>query len=128
MTRRRVLAVVGLVLALAGLTVALVGPGRGSRAATPALAGPALFAAKGCASCHDGPDSMSPIGAGPPLSNAPAWAGTRRPGFDAAAYLAESMRDPGAFVSPAHTGQAVMPVLTLDDDEIDRLVAYLLDR
>lgn len=126
MTRRRALAVVGLVVAVGGLVVT-VASARAPTAA-PTLDGHALFVAKGCSSCHVGPDSTSPTGAGPPLADAAEWAGTRRPGVGAETYLAESMRDPGRFVSPVLVGTAEMPRLALTDDEIDRLVGYLLER
>ena len=47
----------------------------------------------------------------------------------AAAYLAESMRRPDAFISPAWRGggpTTAMPQLDLTDAEIDALVDYLL--
>jgi mono/diheme cytochrome c family protein len=127
-SRRAAVAAIGLVLSLAGLVLALVEPGGASTAPPAELAGASLFVAKGCASCHVGPDTSSQVQAGPPLVNAAAWAGSREPGLDAAAYLARSIRDPGAFVSPARAGEAVMPVLAVTDDEVDRLVQYLLGR
>ncbi|MET0146836.1 MAG: c-type cytochrome [Ilumatobacteraceae bacterium] len=129
--RRAAVATVGLALCIGGAAAALgrVGPSRaapvaGSTAA--GLDGAQLFAAKGCATCHAGPGSTAMAGVGPSLAEAARWAGTRRPGMDAATYLGDSMRDPGGFRSPASTSSAVMPVLTLTDDEIDRLVEHLL--
>jgi len=127
-SRRTVVAAIGLVFALTGLVLAVVGAGRGSDAAPAVLDGRALFVAKGCSSCHTGPDSTSEVNAGPPLVNASMWAGSRQPGADAATYLAQSIRDPGAFLSPQRQGDAVMPVLTVTPDEVDRLVNYLLER
>jgi mono/diheme cytochrome c family protein len=89
-----------------------------------------LFQAKGCASCHTGPDTTALLGGFPSLKDAPAWAATRRPGLGADRYLAESMRAPAAFVSPAFTGSigptTGMPQLPLTDAEIVALVDYLL--
>ena len=132
MRLRTWLAALGCLLALGG--VVLAAGGLGSTDSAPAgaaqavvLDGAQLFAAKGCAACHDGPDSQSPIQAGPPLVDAASWAAARRPGLDASAYLGESIREPGAFVSPAAPPGAVMPVLALSDAEIDLIVRYLLE-
>ena len=128
MSRRAVVAAVGLVIALTGLVLGAVGAGRGSDAAPAVLDGHALFVAKGCSSCHTGPDSTSEINAGPPLVAAAAWAGSRRPGTAAATYLAESIREPAAFLSPARDGDTEMPALAVSPDEVARLVDYLLGR
>lgn len=94
------------------------------------LDGAMLFKAKGCASCHNGPDSSSGVSGIPPRSSAIDWAGDRRPGMSAADYLAESMRTPSAFISPAFHGgmgpMTGMPDLNLSEAEIDSLVSYLL--
>lgn len=96
---------------------------------TTLLDGASLFLAKGCASCHTGPDSTSPHGL-PDLRDASTWAATRQPGQSAEQYLAESMRSPGAFISPEFDGPqgptSGMPTLALSEAEIDVLVAYLL--
>ena len=97
----------------------------------PALVGAMLFKVKGCASCHNGPDSSTGIYGVPPLTSASDWAGDRRPGMSAADYLAESMRTPSAFISPVFSGRhgpmTGMPDLNLDESEIAALVAYLLN-
>lgn len=94
----------------------------------PPIAGSVLFKAKGCASCHIGPDSSSGNSVGPPLTFARDWAGNRRPGLSAAQYLAESMRTPSVFISPALSSWsgATMPNLNLSETEITALVEYLL--
>ena len=96
---------------------------------TAGLDGAALFRAKGCASCHDGPDSTGSYGF-PSLADARSWAGTRTEGLSADGYLAESIREPWVFSSPAFrsTGGPVdaMPVLGLNDEEINAIVRYLL--
>lgn len=97
----------------------------------PVSIGAMLFQVKGCASCHNGPDSSLGFYGVPPLTEAGAWAGDRRPGMSAADYFAESMRTPSVFISPAFSSgfgpMTGMPDLNLDDAEIAALVTYLLD-
>ena len=91
--------------------------------------GAQLFRAKGCATCHDGPDSTAQFVEFPSLANAPSWAGDRRSGMSAAEYVAQSIRDPGAFISPAWVGggpTTAMPQLGLNEAEIAAVVDYLL--
>ena len=128
MSRRTVIAAVGLLVALTGLVLGAIGAGRSSDAAPAALDGHALFVAKGCSSCHSGPGSPSATNIGPPLLDAANWAGSRRPGVDAATYVAQSIREPAAFLSPARDGDTEMPALAVTSDEVDRLVDYLLER
>lgn len=96
------------------------------------LDGAALLQAKGCATCHDGPDSSAPIGAGfPSLADASAWAGDRRPNLSAVEYLSESIREPWAFMSPefspGNSGPTnAMPALELSEAEVSAIVEYLL--
>lgn len=64
---------------------------------------------------------------------APDWASDRRTGLNAAEYLAESIVAPNASVSPEfRPGPAgptnAMPQLRITADELDALVAYLLQR
>lgn len=105
------------------------------RAAGPsgaALDGAALFRAKGCATCHVGPDSNAGSPGLPDLSDTTAWADRRRSGYEAEEYLRESIRDPGVFMAPGYrwTGGPVsgMPTLAVSDAEVDALIAYLLAR
>jgi mono/diheme cytochrome c family protein len=104
--------------------------GNAASVGDPVSIGATLFQVKGCASCHNGPDSGSGFYGVPPLTEASTWAGDRRPGMSTADYLAESMRTPSTFISPAFSGgqgpMTGMPDLNLDDAEIDALVAYLL--
>ena len=102
-----------------------------SSSLAPASAdGAQLFRAKGCASCHDGPDSTALMVDFTSLAHASSWAGGRRDGLSAEEYITESIRDPSAFISPAWvrggptTG---MPDLGLTDAEIAAVVVYLLD-
>jgi cytochrome c oxidase subunit II len=89
-----------------------------------------LFQAKGCATCHTGPGSTSTFGSFPSLVDAAGWAGERRPGMAAAEYLAESIRNPSAFISPAFVPSGgpttAMPDLGLTEAEIAALVGHLL--
>jgi mono/diheme cytochrome c family protein len=102
-------------------------------AAAPGSAPPggaSLFHAKGCATCHTGPDSGAAFSEFPNLSDAPSWAATRVSGMSASEYIAQSIRDPIAVISPQFhsTGgpTAGMPTLALSDAEVDALVQYLL--
>jgi mono/diheme cytochrome c family protein len=101
-----------------------------SSGGTAALDGASLFRVKGCATCHYGPDSTALGSVGPRLDNAAEWSGDRVDGMSAEEYVAQSMRNPSAFISPAHRPSGgpggSMPLLQLSDDEIDALVAYLL--
>jgi len=121
--------VAGAVAIIAGIGGAVVTAtaDRPAREASADVDGSTLFQLKGCARCHDGPRSTADIGGGPPLLDAATWAGTRRPGLDAATYLAESMRTPSAYIAAGGDSPLGMPSLVLTADEIDRLVAYLLD-
>ena len=102
-----------------------------STAATTSADGAALFHAKGCAACHDGPDSSALTGATfPSLADVSTWAGERQPILSAEHYLTESIREPGAFRSPMFSPDGgpttAMPELELTDAEVDAIVKYLL--
>ncbi len=102
-----------------------------STAAATSADGAALFQAKGCASCHHGPDSSALSGESfPSLADVSTWAGERRSDLSAEQYLTESIREPGAFrspmFSPAGGPTMAMPVLELTDVEVDAIVEYLL--
>lgn len=119
-------------LAFALLTAATWNVGGSSSSAGVGPDGRQLFVVKGCATCHAGPDTAGASGPGfPSLRDASEWAGTRRPGMTAEDYLTESIAAPGAFVAPGFLpGPAgpttAMPQIRLTSDEIDALVAYLL--
>ena len=133
MTGRGVGAAVVAVVAAIG---AIVGWGTAStQDATRAVAGDSLsgvtlFRTKGCASCHNGSETEAIVGIGPDLSDAASWAGDRRPGMTAEDYVAESVRTPGAFISPAFEPiggpTEAMPLLDVSDAELDALVRYQL--
>jgi mono/diheme cytochrome c family protein len=120
----------GVGAALSWQTTATTGAsGAGALGAVTMSTGAELFHAKGCATCHTGPDTTATMGAFPSLATASSWAGERRAGMSAEAYIAESIRSPGAFRSPGFVGGGPtdgMPDLGLTDEEIAALVEYLL--
>jgi cytochrome c551/c552 len=101
---------------------------RGSAAApVSAPDGADVFHAKGCATCHTGPDSAAPVEVGPPLDDVAAFAGTRIAGTSAADYVRLSVLAPQSFTSPVVPNPGVlMPTLPVAPEELDALVAYLL--
>jgi cytochrome c5 len=123
-----------LVLLAAAVAVAAVGIAidrgdGGGASAAPALDGAQVFRAKGCSECHNGPGWASPIGLGPDLGSAPAWAGGRIAGTSAEDYVRQSVAAPQAFISPlARDTPFQMPTITVSAEELDALVAYLLAR
>jgi mono/diheme cytochrome c family protein len=129
-------AIVAAVVAALAATGAIVGWGTTSSPREPqpvagaALDGETLFRTKGCASCHSGPAGESVAEIGPDLADAAVWAGDRRPEMSAEEYLAESVRNPGAFISPAHVSMGGpttgMPELEVSDGEVEALVSYLM--
>jgi mono/diheme cytochrome c family protein len=130
-TRAGVLAGVAAVLLLVATPAAWSRSGAATRseAGSPPV-GQVLFRTKGCASCHDGPDTQAGRGF-PDLADARAWAGMRRPGLDASEYLRESIRDPSTFRSPAWSPGGAppgMPQLMMSESETAAIVAYLLAR
>jgi cytochrome c1 len=124
------------VLATAAIAAAVVswttdrGGGTAAAPGGAVLDGASLFQAKGCAGCHNGPDSAARVSGPPDLRNAASWAGERVPGMAAEDYITQSIRDPIAVISPAFhpdggptTG---MPTLALSDAEVQALVDYLV--
>ena len=88
-----------------------------------------LFIAKGCSSCHNGPDSISVFGAAPSLANAGTWAAERQPPMGAREYIKQSILEPSAFISPVFRPNGpttAMPTLQLSSAEVEALVDYLL--
>ena len=100
MPRAALYATTAVVAAALSFVVAAARPG--ARGDTTAADGAALFVAKGCSSCHEGPANRSLTGVGPSLVAAATWAGERIAGVAAADYLEQSMRSPSAFISPAY--------------------------
>jgi mono/diheme cytochrome c family protein len=129
-TKRGVACALGALLALAGTWIGWRDDGSASVRAAPVLDGETLFHAKGCATCHTGPTSTASMGEFPSLADARSWAGSRREGLSAEQYLAESIREPWAFISPEFHASGgpttAMPELGLSDAERDAVVAFLL--
>ena len=119
-------------VALAVVTVAFWDRGSPQVSSTSQVDGAELFRAKGCASCHDGPDSSALIYGFPSLLDANDWAGQRRAEMTAQTYLAESINEPSTFISPSYAGgngpTTAMPSLALSSDEVDALIDYLLSK
>jgi mono/diheme cytochrome c family protein len=122
-------AVCAAIVSIIGWQTETTTSGTTAAAETLPLDGASLFQSKGCAACHTGPDSASPMGF-LSLVGAADWAADRRPGLGAQQYLAESMRTPSAFISPGFVGPIggtdAMPDLDLSEAEIDALVSYLM--
>lgn len=108
---------VAVVVLVAMSVVAWAGDSQDPR---PAAAGSSLFLTKGCVGCHD-------TGVGPGLASIHEVAAGRVPALSADEYVRESILDPGAYTVPGYTSGA-MPALPLDDEEVDALVAFLLDQ
>ena len=92
------------------------------------------FAKSGCAGCHTIPGVPNAVGqVGPDLSAIGAVAGERKAGFDAEAYIRESIIDPAALIAPSCPNgdcpeNVMLPNFAerLTGAEIDNIVAYLL--
>ena len=125
--RAALLAATALVLAVLAVTTWGGASGGGAR---PALDGRAVFAAKGCGTCHLGPDPAArTVQVGPNLADLSARAGRSRPGLSAEAFVRQSILEPAAFLSPNPDGSPTwsMPKLAVDAAEADALVRYLLE-
>jgi hypothetical protein len=98
--------------------------------AAAAVGGVTLFQAKGCAWCHRTATNEPFVEGMPDLTGIAEWGGTRRPGLDAAAYLAESVREPSAFESPVWHADgrptSGMPSLVVSDAELAAITDHLL--
>jgi cytochrome c551/c552 len=89
--------------------------------------GKAVFEGAGaCAACHQTTSDLTVVG--PSLQNIADVAGERVEGMSAELYLRESILDPNKFLPP-DTQAGLMPTtyeLTLSDQDVDDLVAYML--
>ena len=99
----------------------------GTPASDPAVAaGRTLISTLPCGACHTIDSIPAMRGAiGPNLTHAGSEAATRKPGTDAAAYMRESIVNPGAFIAP-NFPNAMPPGLVAEGKDLDNLVAYLL--
>ena len=87
--------------------------------------GALLFAVKGCIGCHmHAAIPTARMQVGPDLTGLALRAGATVAGVDAAAYVRQSLRDPGAYRASSST--TLMPDLRLSDDEVEALTAFLL--
>ena len=125
MTTRVAVVIAGVLVVATVAAWSLRGEGGAEEAtASDAARGAELFLSKGCGACHDGPGHAGSADMGPDLSTLADRA--------SAAYVRESVRDPDAvvvangFSGPAADGSP-MPVIPMDDDTLDALVAYLID-
>jgi cytochrome c551/c552 len=110
------------------ITSSTTGTSNAAVQAAPAVTtsrGALLFATKGCIGCHTHasfPNARMQVG--PDLTAVADRAATRVTGLDARAYIHQSLREPGAYRVAGYT--ALMPDLTLTDEQIDSLTAFLL--
>ena len=97
----------------------------GDRLSPAAERGASLFALKGCIGCHmHSAFPRAHMQVGPDLTGLADRAGSRVAGFDASAYVRQSLREPGAY--RVSGSDAVMPDLGLTEEQIESLTAFLL--
>jgi mono/diheme cytochrome c family protein len=110
-----------LLLAACALVTACAEP----RATDPIQRGRQVYREKNCGSCHQiGTDGGS---TGPALTHLRGAAETRKAGTSAEDYIAESIRDPGAYIVPGYPD--TMPRALdrgMTQEDFDDLVRYLL--
>jgi hypothetical protein len=95
----------------------------------PAERGRMLFQTVGCVGCHVGPGVPRGMTSqiGPNLTLLPSVAASRKPGVSAEGYVAESIRDPSAFLAPGYgSGSVEMPRFGLPEQDVQALVRFLL--
>ena len=86
-----------------------------------------LFVGTGCGGCHVLGDNTPSLAIGPPLAGLADRAGNQVAGLSAAEYIEQSIREPQAFTAPGYSQSAdAMPTFELSDDEVARLVDFLL--
>jgi cytochrome c551/c552 len=96
-----------------------------ARLSPAAERGASLFTLKGCIGCHmHSAFPKARMQVGPDLTSLADRAGSRVAGLDAAAYVRQSLREPGVYRATSST--AVMPDLRLTDEQIESLTAFLL--
>src|SRR5881227_1746396 len=134
-------------LAIVGALVALVAAGCGSKGvvapapetvvgslpqATPVAkgdpaAGKQVYASNGCAGCHTFKPAGSTGKVGPDLDKLAADAQKANHGA-LAAYTAESIKDPGAYVVPGYPNGVMPTFASLREQKIADLVAFLTQK
>jgi cytochrome c oxidase subunit 2 len=87
----------------------------------PVARGQALFASNGCSACHSTGDNTL---VGPGLKGVYERAGTRVAGKTADAYIAESVRNPSAFLVPQFS-PLMPPFPGLSDAQVADIIEYL---
>lgn len=97
-------------------------------ASTVVATGADLFRAKGCATCHDGPDTESTFDVGPDLTELALVAPSREPGLSPEDYVRRSITNPDYVIVPGYNedGMSSMPALPISAAEVEALVEYLL--
>lgn len=132
MTRSGTVAAAAMALSLAGTWLVWRGDDTSVSSSPRRLDGAAVFAAKGCAVCHDGPATTAAFDSFPSLADAPRWAADRVPGLTADEYVRQSVLAPGQFTSPAFRADGGpttgMPGLQVSPAELDALVDFVLQR
>ena len=84
--------------------------------------GEAVFQSNGCSGCHSTGDNTI---VGPGLKGVGARAGDRVAGLTADEYITASIKDPGAFVVDGFTNAMPNIFGSMDDGDLQDLVAYL---
>ena len=91
-------------------------------------AGAEIFSRNGCAACHATQGDARLVG--PSLARISETGATRKPGTSAEDYIAESIRNPNAFIVPGFPGPpSPMPPFgpqQISDDDLRQLIAYLM--
>lgn len=102
-------------------------PDGAGRPDSPVLTGDARrgfdsYLANGCSTCHSGGD----ISLGPSHLGIFETAGSRVDGLTAEEYIAQSIKDPDAFIVPGFDSPSIMPTFEeLTDNEIRILIEYM---
>jgi mono/diheme cytochrome c family protein len=119
-----------IVVLLAGATVAVYAIDPGAEQATAAeesapgsVEGETVFLTKGCTGCHSR-EGVSEGFVGPDLTALADRAGDRVEGLSAEEYVRQSVLDPQTYIVDGYGEQ--MPVLPVDDAELNALVEFLL--
>lgn len=93
-----------------------------------AAAGKSLFASNGCATCHTFAPANSNGTIGPNLDTAPAQDAKADGNMDLAAFVKQSITDPGAYIAKGFNSPSAMPTNfgSLPASQLNDLVAFIL--